>query len=98
MRIAREIRRGALPRPNTVPCVDCGHVWAAGNSRHEYDHYLGYAAEHHEAVEVVCKVCHRRRTDERVVHLAFIRGWLACLAYRWINRDEETTYDLTDAF
>lgn len=56
---------GVLPDPNAVPCVDCGHVWAVGERRHEYDHHLGYTAEHHEDVEPVCTTCHHRREDER---------------------------------
>ena len=52
---------GALSRPNDLPCVDCGHFWRDGEMRHEYDHYLGYAPEHHEDVRCVCASCHRRR-------------------------------------
>ena len=101
--ISRAIARGSLPRPNTVPCVDCGQVWAPGLGRHEYDHHLGYGAEHHESVEVVCRRCHDRRTRERVAHLNFIRGWLACLQWmkiaesweRWGTREGG---ELVDAF
>lgn len=60
-RIDHLIRVGLLPRPNDVPCVDCGHIWLDGGVRHEYDHHLGYASEHHESVEPVCAGCHRRR-------------------------------------
>lgn len=56
---------GQLPAPNAVPCVDCGHAWAEGERRHEYDHHRGYAAEHHEDVESVCTTCHHRRENER---------------------------------
>lgn len=56
---------GLLPPPNTLPCTDCSHVWSDGERRHEYDHHLGYAAEHHEDVEPVCTTCHHRRGDER---------------------------------
>lgn len=59
------ITAGLLPAPNGVPCVDCGHVWAPGKCRHEYDHHLGYAAEHHEDVEAVCMYCHHARTQRR---------------------------------
>ena len=55
------VEAGLLPAPNTVPCVDCGHVWAVGERRHEYDHHLGYAAEHHEHVEALCSKCHHAR-------------------------------------
>lgn len=55
-----------LPRPNDVACVDCGHKWSEGQRRHEYDHYLGYDAEHHEDVEAVCSKCHHCRESARV--------------------------------
>lgn len=53
------IKRGAIPNPNSKPCVDCGH--SGDDRRHEYDHYKGYAAEHHLDVQVVCTVCHAAR-------------------------------------
>ena len=56
---------GLLPAPNTLPCKDCGHLWEPGGRRHEYDHYLGYAAEHHEDVEPVCTTCHHQREVTR---------------------------------
>lgn len=59
------VRRGELPRPNDVPCVDCGHEWSPGERRHEYDHHRGYAAEHHLDVEAVCSTCHHRREKGR---------------------------------
>lgn len=37
--------------PNTRPCVDCGHVWFAGERRHTY---VGDD-------EVVCILCRRYR-------------------------------------
>lgn len=64
-RIDHLIAVGLFSDPNAVPCTDCGHVWSAGERRHEYDHHLGYAAEHHEDVEAVCTTCHHRREDER---------------------------------
>jgi hypothetical protein len=60
-RINREVRRGIRPHPNLLPCVDCGHIWKPHQKRHEYDHYLGYAAEHHLDVQVVCTSCHATR-------------------------------------
>jgi hypothetical protein len=56
---------GVLPDPNTVPCIDCGHIHADGERRHEYDHYSGYDAEHHEDVEAVCSRCHHTRENLR---------------------------------
>lgn len=55
------VRSGRLAAPNTLPCFDCGNVWKEGDSRHEYDHHLGYAAEHHLDVQAVCVSCHRAR-------------------------------------
>ena len=57
------VEQGRFPSPNALPCTDCGHL--ADDRRHEYDHHLGYAAEHHENVEAVCSVCHRWRAIER---------------------------------
>lgn len=64
-RVHTLIRRGFLPHPKTLPCTDCGQVWMPGLSRHEYDHYLGYAAEHHETVQPVCSKCHHAREKAR---------------------------------
>lgn len=60
-RINIEVRTGYRPHPNDLPCHDCGHVHAPGERRHEYDHYLGYSAEHHADVQAVCTVCHAKR-------------------------------------
>ncbi len=38
------VRTGRLAHPNALACADCGHIWKQGERRHEYDHYLGYAA------------------------------------------------------
>lgn len=57
------VRVGLIPDPDDLACADCSHV--GPERRHEYDHYLGYGAEHHEDVQVVCTLCHRRRCDER---------------------------------
>jgi hypothetical protein len=57
-RVARLVKHGYLPRPETLACSDCA------GSAEEYDHHLGYAAEHHEHVEAVCRPCHRRRHAE----------------------------------
>ena len=64
-RINYFVEAGLIPPPNELHCVDCGHEWAQGQKRHEYDHYLGYSAEHHESVQVVCSECHHRREHER---------------------------------
>lgn len=64
-RVNVEVRTGRRAHPNTLQCVDCGHVHRPGERRHEYDHHLGYAAEHHGHVEPVCTVCHRSRCMAR---------------------------------
>ncbi len=72
---ARQARRrinyfvecGLLPHPNTLACSDCGHLYALGGRRHEYDHHLGYDAEHHEHVEAVCSRCHCLRETSRKI-------------------------------
>jgi hypothetical protein len=63
-RVNNLVKRGLLPDPNSIPCVDCGHIYD-GKTRHEYDHYLGYAARSHESVESVCATCHGERTSAR---------------------------------
>ncbi len=60
-----QIRYGARPHPNQLPCVKCGHVWKEGERRHEYDHHKGYAAAHHEDVIALCTNCHHGETDSR---------------------------------
>lgn len=62
-RINVEVRTGRRPRPADLPCVDCGHI--GPDRRHEYDHHLGYAAEHHDDVEAVCSTCHHARSIAR---------------------------------
>lgn len=64
-RVNHLVAIGRLPAANTVPCSDCGHVWAEEERRHEYDHYLGYGAKHHEDVQAVCTMCHHARENER---------------------------------
>jgi len=64
-RVNRFVRVGILPNPNELPCVDCGHTKESKEKRrHEYDHYKGYKAEHQETVEVVCSICHKKRTNK----------------------------------
>lgn len=63
-RVNHYVDVGLLPDPNTLPCTDCGHVHS-GDRRHEYDHHLGYAAEHQLSVEAVCSGCHGKRTSVR---------------------------------
>lgn len=64
-RINHDVDLGLRPRPNELPCTDCGHVWKKGERRHEYDHHLGYEAEHHGDVEAVCSRCHSTRERKR---------------------------------
>lgn len=64
-RINVEVRTGYRLHPNVLACVDCGHEWSEGERRHEYDHHLGYAAEHHYSVEPVCTLCHSKRDNAK---------------------------------
>jgi len=59
------VRTARLPRPNTLPCTDCGHRWTQGERRHEYDHARGYDGANHYHVEAVCSACHHKRSSER---------------------------------
>jgi hypothetical protein len=64
--VTSAVRKGELPSPNRLPCIDCGKTWRRGQPRHEYDHYLGYEPEHWLDVQAVCSYpCHRARERER---------------------------------
>lgn len=58
------VEQGRIPRPSELPCTDCGDTGQSG-ARHEYDHHMGYAAEHHLDVEAVCAPCHHAREANR---------------------------------
>lgn len=73
-RINVEVAAGRRAHPNSLPCADCGHIWIEGERRHEYDHHLGYAAEHHLAVEPVCTLCHHKRDNPRASQTACAKG------------------------
>ncbi len=65
-RITYLVHGNIIPVPNTLPCFDCGHVFDGDKkSKHEYDHYLGYSADHQLDVQPVCRPCHIKRTLER---------------------------------
>jgi len=64
-RINYFVEAGLIPHPNSLPCADCSHVYSGTGRRHEYDHFLGYLAKHHESVEVVCSECHHIRERAR---------------------------------
>ncbi len=65
LRVSKAIGRGLIAHASTVPCADCGHI--GPDRKHEHDHYLGYAAEHHLDVQVVCVPCHKAREVRRGV-------------------------------
>lgn len=73
-RINVEVRTGRRPHPNSLACVDCGHVYAPGERRHEYDHHLGYAAANHYDVQPVCTTCHAERDSARKAQTHCVRG------------------------
>ena len=58
-RVRHYTAKGWLPHPSSLPCADCGRP------AREYDHYLGYGAEHHLDVQPVCRLCHMRRGIDR---------------------------------
>lgn len=59
--VFRAVKVGRLPHPNSVPCMDCGHEYSAGERRHEHDHHLGYEPERNLDVQAVCTLCHADR-------------------------------------
>jgi len=54
------VRRGRLPHPTTLPCTHCGRP------AREYDHHLGYGADHHFDVQPICRPCN--------IRIGFVRG------------------------
>ena len=61
--ISSMVRRGDLPKADSVNCVDCGHI---GTGRvHDWDHYKGYDPQHFTDVEAVCRPCHVKREESR---------------------------------
>lgn len=73
-RINVEVRTGKRLHPNSISCVDCGHIWQLGERRHEYDHHLGYAAKHHYDVESVCTTCHASRDSAQKKKTHYVHG------------------------
>jgi hypothetical protein len=62
-RINYLVEQGLVPPPDDLACRDCGHF--GPERRHQYDHYLGYAAAHHLDVEALCEFCHIKREMHR---------------------------------
>ena len=74
-RVNNAVTQGKMPRPDSLPCVDCGHRWTRhGDRKHTYDHYKGYAAKFHYAVEVVCTKCHAIRDSKKKKQTHCMRG------------------------
>lgn len=73
-RINVEVRTGRRPHPNSLPCLDCGHIWIEGERRHEYDHFLGYDAAHHYDVQPVCTECHAKRDGLKASQTHCVHG------------------------
>jgi hypothetical protein len=48
------------PDPHDRTCDDCGHVWFAGERRHEY---ADPAAARPEDSDVVCVLCRQKRVS-----------------------------------
>ena len=55
-------RPDGWPDPNDRTCDDCGHVWFAGERRHEY---ADVEAAQPEDSDVVCVLCRRQRERPR---------------------------------
>jgi len=73
-RVNVEVRTGRRPPPNALACADCGHMWAPGERRHEYDHHLGYSPDHHLDVQPVCTRCHAKRDGARAQQTHCVNG------------------------
>ena len=46
------------PHPNERPCDQCGHIWFAGERRHDY---VEHGGERPEEVAVLCRLCRQQR-------------------------------------
>jgi hypothetical protein len=46
------------PHPNERPCDQCGHIWFAGERRHDYVEHSG---ERPEEITVLCRLCRQQR-------------------------------------
>lgn len=73
-RINVEVRTGRRHHPNTLPCMDCGHVWSEGERRHEYHHHNGYGPDHHYDVIPLCTECHASRDGAKAQQTHCING------------------------
>jgi hypothetical protein len=69
-----DVESGRRPHANDLPCTDCGHIWRPGQRRHEYDHHLGYGADHHFDVQAVCSLCHHARDNRNKAKTHCLRG------------------------
>lgn len=58
-RVNHLVENGTIPHPNSLPCHKCGHECTFTDGlHHEYHHFKGYSAEHHESVQALCTACH----------------------------------------
>lgn len=57
--VTQAVKTGALPRPTTLVCADCG------KPAKEYDHYKGYAEVNRLIVQPVCIRCHKKRPHSK---------------------------------
>lgn len=60
------VEQKRIPKPNDLPCVDCGHIMGTDKvPRHEYDHPKGYGSKEQLTVDAVCSPCHHKREADR---------------------------------
>ena len=52
--VNQAVKRGTIPRPETLPCVRL-----CGNQAEEYHHHKGYEKPHHRDVVPICILCHK---------------------------------------
>lgn len=64
-RISALIDAGVLAPASTRKCSRCGHVHGTDGRRHFWVHTRGFAAEHHDFVEVLCSLCRGAFAAER---------------------------------
>lgn len=92
-RVHTEVRNGRMPSASSIPCMDCGRMWKAGEQEHHYDHFKGYAVKDHLEVQAVCSPCHTRRGFSRGEHVNKTKRDMTSFGFEQLY-ENHTVYEL----